>query len=291
VENVLAGNIPAGTLLMLFIGAVLVIAIGLGVRIVPQGSNYVVQRLGKYLKTLKPGLNLIIPFIDDVAARVTTKEIVLDIPGQEVITKDNAVIIANAVAFIQVTKPDQAIYGVEDYEQAIVNIIQTTLRSIIGGTALDDALSSREEIRVKLKEGIADNISDWGITLKNVEIQDIKPSTTMQQAMEAQAAAERLRRATVTKADGEKSAAILEAQGRMEASKLDAEAQVILSNASREAIENVTSAIQDKELPAMYLLGQRYIDAISSVSASENTKTILLPADLPAAIRGMLGKG
>ncbi|PJA31250.1 MAG: hypothetical protein CO187_10485 [Zetaproteobacteria bacterium CG_4_9_14_3_um_filter_53_7] len=276
---------------MLFIGAILAIAVGLGVRIVPQGSNYVVQRLGKYLKTLPPGLNFIIPFVDDVAAKVTTKEIVLDIPGQEVITKDNAVIIANAVAFIQVTKPDQAIYGVENYEQAIVNIIQTTLRSIIGGTALDDALSSREEIRVKLKDGIADNITDWGITLKNVEIQDIKPSPTMQQAMEAQAAAERLRRATVTKADGEKSAAILEAQGRMEASKLDAEAQVILSNASKEAIENVTAAIQDKELPAMYLLGQKYIEAIGAVAASENAKTIIIPADLPAAVRGLLGKG
>ena len=283
--------LSAGTIFMLFIGAILAIAVGLGVRIVPQGSNYVVQRLGKYLKTLPPGLNFIIPFVDDVAAKVTTKEIVLDIPGQEVITKDNAVIIANAVAFIQVTKPDQAIYGVENYEQAIVNIIQTTLRSIIGGTALDDALSSREEIRVKLKDGIADNITDWGITLKNVEIQDIKPSPTMQQAMEAQAAAERLRRATVTKADGEKSAAILEAQGRMEASKLDAEAQVILSNASKEAIENVTAAIQDKELPAMYLLGQKYIEAIGAVAASENAKTIIIPADLPAAVRGLLGKG
>ena len=284
-------ELTVGTMLMLFVGAILVMAIGLGVRIVPQGSNYVVQRLGKYLKTLPPGLNLIIPFVDDVAAKVTTKEIVLDIPGQEVITKDNAMIIANAVAFIQVTKPDQAIYGVENYEQAIVNIIQTTLRSIIGGTALDDALSSREEIRSKLKEGIADNIADWGITLKNVEIQDIKPSTTMQQAMEEQAAAERLRRATVTKADGEKSAAILEAQGRMEASKLDAEAQIILSNASKTAIENVTSAIRDKELPAMYLLGEKYIDAISAVSSSDNAKTIIIPADLPAAVRGLLGKG
>ncbi|TLS68242.1 SPFH/Band 7/PHB domain protein [Mariprofundus erugo] len=283
-------TLSAGTLLMLFIGAILAMAVGMGVRIVPQGSNYVVQRLGKYLKTLPPGLNFIIPFVDDVAARVTTKEIVLDIPGQEVITRDNAVIIANAVAFIQVTKPDQAIYGVENYEQAIVNIIQTTLRSIIGGTALDDALSSREEIRVKLKDGIADNITDWGITLKNVEIQDIKPSVTMQQAMEAQAAAERLRRATVTKAEGEKAAAILEAQGRMEASKLDAEAQVILSNASKVAIENVSGAIQGQELPAMYLLGQKYIEAIGDVAASDNAKTMIIPADLPAAIRGMLGK-
>ena len=284
-------DISAGTIFMLFLGAILAISIGLGVRIVPQGSNYVVQRLGKYLKTLSPGLNLIIPFVDDVAAKVSTKEIVLDIPGQEVITKDNAVIITNAVAFIQITKPDQAIYGVEDYEQAIVNIIQTTLRSIIGGIALDDALSSREEIRVKLKEGIADNITDWGITLKNVEIQDIKPSVTMQQAMEAQAAAERTRRATVTKADGEKSAAILEAQGRMEASKLDAEAQIILSNASKTAIENVTSAIQENELPAMYLLGQKYIEAINEVAKANNSKTIVIPADLPAAVRGLLGKG
>ena len=284
-------SISAGTIFMLFIGAILAISIGLGVRIVPQGSNYVVQRLGKYLKTLSPGLNLIIPFVDDIAARISTKEIVLDIPGQEVITKDNAVIITNAVAFIQITKPDQAIYGVEDYEQAIVNIIQTTLRSIIGGIALDDALSSREEIRVKLKEGIADNITDWGITLKNVEIQDIKPSATMQQAMEAQAAAERMRRATVTKADGEKSAAILEAQGRMEASKLDAEAQIILSNASKTAIENVTSAIQQNELPAMYLLGQKYVEAINEVAKANNSKTIVIPADLPAAVRGLLGKG
>lgn len=286
----MAETLSAGTIFMLFVGAILAMAVGMGVRIVPQGSNYVVQRLGKYLKTLPPGLNFIIPFVDDVAARVTTKEIVLDIPGQEVITRDNAVIIANAVAFIQVTRPDQAIYGVENYEQAIVNIIQTTLRSIIGGTALDDALSSREEIRIKLKDGIADNITDWGITLKNVEIQDIKPSVTMQQAMEAQAAAERLRRATVTKAEGEKAAAILEAQGRMEASKLDAEAQVILSNASKVAIENVSGAIQGQELPAMYLLGQKYIEAIGEVAASENAKTMIIPADLPAAIRGMLGK-
>ena len=264
------------------------VTISIGVRIVPQGSKQVVQRLGKYHRTLGPGLNIIFPYIDRVANKVTTKDIVLDIPSQEVITKDNAVIIANAVAYINIISPEKSVYGVEDYRLAIQNLVQTSLRSIIGEMDLDNALSSRDEIKARLKAAISDDIADWGITIKTVEIQDISPSETMQKAMEEQAAAERGRRATVTRADGEKAAAILEAEGRLEASKRDAQAKVVLAEASQRAIQKVTDAIKDNELPVMFLLGEKYIEALKNLSASQNSKVIVLPGDIPAAVRGII---
>ena len=189
----------AGLYVVVAILVLVLFTLAKGVRLVPQGYKWVVQRLGKYYTTLGPGLNIIIPFVDAVAYKVTTKDIVLDIPSQEVITRDNAVIIANAVAYINIISPEKAVYGVEDYEIAIQTLVQTTLRSIIGEMDLDDALSSRDKIKAHLKNYISDDISDWGITLKTVEIQDINPSGTMQTAMEEQAAAERARRATVAK--------------------------------------------------------------------------------------------
>jgi len=277
-------------LVIAVIFAILVgVTISLGVRLVPQGYKYVVQRLGKYHKTLGPGLNIIIPYVDSVAYKVTTKDIVLDIPSQDVITKDNVVIIANAVAYINIIAPEKAVYGVESYTVAIQTLVQTSLRSIIGEMELDDALSSRDQIKAKLKASISDDIADWGITLKTVEIQDINPSATMQRAMEEQAAAERLRRATVTKADGDKQAAILQAEGRFEASKRDAQAKIVLAQASQQAIEKVAQAIQEKELPVVYLLGEKYIESLKGLAESANGKTILLPADIPAALRGIIG--
>ena len=155
---------------------------------------------------------------------------------------------------------------------------------------LDDALSSRDHIKAKLKAAISDDISDWGITLKTVEIQDIQPSGTMQSAMEAQAAAERQRRATVTRADGEKQAAILEAEGRLEASRRDAEAQVVLAEASEKAINMVTNAVGDKEIPVAYLLGEQYVKAMQDMAKSNNAKTVVLPADIMNTIRGVMGR-
>ncbi len=281
-----------GGLIVVVIFAILVITtVSMGVRLVPQGSKWVVQRLGKYHKTLNPGLNILIPYVDNVAYKVTTKDQVLDIHSQEVITMDNAVILANAVAFINVISPEKAVYGIENYHLAIQNLVQTSLRSIIGEMALDSALSSRDSIKSKLKAAISDDISDWGIVLKTVEIQDIKPSQTMQKAMEEQAAAERERRATVTRSGGEKEAAILEAEGRLEASKRDAQAQVVLAEATQKSITMVTEAITDQELPAMYLLGEKYINALQEMATSPNAKTVLIPADLPNALRGILGAG
>jgi regulator of protease activity HflC (stomatin/prohibitin superfamily) len=277
-----------GVLVVVVFVILIFVTIVLGVRLVPQGSKHVVQRLGKYHKTLGPGLNIIIPYIDKVSYKVTTKDIVLDIPTQEVITKDNAVIMANAVAYINIMHPEKSVYGVEDYRIAIQTLVQTSLRSIIGEMDLDDALSSRDMIKAKLKDAISDDISDWGIVLKTVEIQDINPSGTMQKAMEEQAAAERERRATVTRAEGEKSAAILEADGRLEASRRDAQAKVVLAEASQTAIQKVTEAIQQNELPVMFLLGERYIEAVKNISTSQNSKIVVLPSDIPAAVRGIL---
>lgn len=278
-----------GLTVVIFLLLLVIVTISMGVRIVPQGHKFVVQRLGKYLCTLSPGLNIIIPYMDTVSYKVTTKDIVLDIPSQEVITRDNAVIITNAVAYINIVSPEKAVYGVEDYRMAIQTLVQTSLRSIVGEMDLDDALSSRDMIKSKLKEAISDDISDWGIMLKTVEIQDINPSQTMQHAMEEQAAAERARRATVTRAEGEKSAAILQADGRLEASKRDAQAKVVLAEADRAAIEKVADAAKAGELPLVFLLGQRYVDAMRKMAETNNAKVVVLPADLPAAVRGIMG--
>ena len=277
------------SIVMVVLIALVVFTVFKGVRIVPQGYKWVVQRLGKYSQTLEPGLNIIIPYVDNVAYKVTTKDIVLDIPSQEVITRDNVVIIANAVAYINIVRPDKAVYGIEDYEYGIRNLVQTSLRSIIGEMDLDSALSSRDEIKTKLKHAISEDIADWGITLKTVEIQDINPSQTMQASMEEQAAAERLRRATVTRADGQKQAAILEADGRLEASRRDAEAQVVLAKGSEESIRLITAAMGKEEMPIVYLLGEQYIKSIRQLAESDNAKMVVSPADILSTIKGMVG--
>jgi regulator of protease activity HflC (stomatin/prohibitin superfamily) len=279
-----------GFILAIAVMVFLLITVAQGVRQVPQGYKWVVQRLGKYHISLKPGLNFIIPYIDAVAYKVTTKDIVLDIPSQEVITKDNAVLVTNAVAYINIVSPEKAVYGVENYVLAIQTLVQTSLRSIVGEMTLDDALSSRDHIKAKLKAAISDDIADWGITLKTVEIQDINPSGTMQQAMEEQAAAERARRATVTRADGDKQAAILKAEGELEASRREAEAQVVLAEASKTAINLVSDAIGEKEMPVVYLLGEKYINSLENLSTSDNSKFVVFPADIPAALKGLMGR-
>ena len=275
--------------ILIILAVVVVVTILKGIKIVPQGEEWIVEKLGKYSKVLHPGLNLIIPYIESVRQKVTTRDIILDIPQQEVITKDNAVILTNAVSFIRVTNPVDAIYGIENFKLAIVNLVMTTLRSIIGEMKLDEALSNRESIKARLKEQIIDDVADWGVTVKSVEIQDIKPSHSMQDSMERQAAAERERRAVETTAEGKKNAMILEAEGKLQSAKKEAEAQVALADASAQAIEMISDKIADKELPAMFLLGDRYVNSLENMSKSENSKIIIYPADLQATLKGMLG--
>ena len=265
------------------------VTIAKGVRIVPQGEEWIVERLGKYFGTLKPGLNIIIPYLDKVAYKLVTKDIILDVQEQEVITRDNAVILTNAIAFLKVTDPVKAVYGVTDFSEAIRNMIMTTLRSIIGEMELDEALSSRDKIKARLREMIADEAVDWGLTVKSVEIQDIKPSASMQKAMEQQASAERERKAVVTRAEGAKQAGILEAGARLESSKRDATAQVMLAEASAESIRRVTAAIGTETAPMLFLLGEKYIASLERMGSTDNAKVVVLPADLQEAVRGLIG--
>jgi regulator of protease activity HflC (stomatin/prohibitin superfamily) len=261
-----------------------------GVRIVPQGEEWVVERLGKYFGTFMPGLNFMIPYLDRVASRVVTKDIMLDVPQQEVITKDNALLIVNAIAFVKVTNPVKAVYGIVNFADGIRNLIMTALRSIVGEMELDVALSSRDKIKARLRESIAEEVLDWGLTVKSVEIQDIKPSASMQKAMEMQAASERERKATVIRAEGDKQSMILQAEARLESARRDAEARVMLATASSEAIKRVTETIGDKEAPMAYLLGEKYIAMLEKMAGTANGKFVLIPADIQDAVRGLLSR-
>ena len=280
----------AGFIVVVAILVFVAVTIAKGVRIVPQGEEWIVERLGKYHGTLKPGLNIVIPYLDRVAYQLVTKDIILDVQEQEVITRDNAVILTNAIAFIKVTDPVKAVYGVTDFSEAIRNLIMTTLRSIVGEMELDEALSSRDKIKARLRESIADEAVDWGLTVKSVEIQDIKPSESMQKAMEMQAAAERERKAVVTRSEGAKQSAILEAEARLESAKRDANAQVMLAEASAEAIRRISAAIGDQTGPMSYMLGEKYIGALERMGEKDNAKLVVLPADLQEAVRGLFGR-
>lgn len=280
----------AGLAITIALLVFVVVTTAQGVRLVAQGEEWIVERLGKYHSTLRPGLNILIPYLDKVAYKLVTKDIILDVQEQEVITRDNAVILTNAIAFIKITDPVKAVYGVTDFSEAIRNLIMTTLRSIVGEMELDEALSSRDKIKARLRESIADEAVDWGLTVKSVEIQDIKPSESMQGAMELQAAAERERKAVVTRAEGAKQAAILEAEARLESARRDADAQVMLAEASAEAIRRVTLAVGSEAGPMMYLLGEKYVAALEKLGESDNAKIVLMPADLQETLRGVLGK-
>jgi regulator of protease activity HflC (stomatin/prohibitin superfamily) len=266
-----------------------VVGIFKGVRIVPQGEEWVVERLGKFAGVLSPGLHVINPVFSHISYKVTTKDIILDIPQQEVITADNAVILANAVAFIKVSNIERAVYGIENFREAMRNMVQTNLRSIIGGMDLNQALTSRDRIKTELKQAIADEALDWGLTVKSVEIQDIKPSPNMQDAMERQAAAERERVAVVTEAEGAKQSLILNAEARLEAARKDAEAQMVAAKASAESIKFISEAVKENNTSATFLLGDRYITAMQKMASSTNSKIVVVPGDLVSAVKNLVG--
>ena len=277
-------------LFMLVLLLPVIILIWKGIRIVPQGEEWVVERLGKFSSVLNPGLHVINPIFSNVSYKVTTKDIILEIPEQEVITKDNAVILANAVAFIKVSNIQRAVYGIDNFGLAMSNMVQTSLRSIIGGMDLNHALTSRDRIKAELKIAVADEAADWGLTVKSVEIQDIKPSQNMQHAMEMQASAERERVALITRSEGEKQAIILNAEARLEAAKKDAEGQQVAAQASAESIRMISEAVKQNDTSAMFLLGDRYIQALNKMSMSENSKIVVLPGDVVNAVKGLIGK-
>ena len=269
------------------------------VRIVPQGEEWVIERLGKFHTVLKPGLNFLIPIFDKVQLRLNTKELIQQMKTQEVITIDNAVVIISAVVFYKISDPAKAVYSIDNFELAVANMAATTLRSVIGNMELDASLSGREIIKSSVAEKISDHLEQWGLSLTAVEVQDIRPSDTLQEAMEKQAAAQREKKALIMKAEGEKQASItkaegykqsliLEAEGKLEASKKEAEAKVALANGDKEAMEVITSQMKTGDA-ASYLLAQRYIDSVQHLGNSANSKVVFIPTDLKHSLEGLTG--
>ena len=271
------------------------------IRIVPQGEEWVIERLGKYHSVLKPGLNFLVPVIDSVQVKLNTKELIQQMKEQEVITKDNAVVIISAVLFYRISDLYKAVYSISNFELAVANMAATTLRAVIGTMTLEEALSKRDEIKKSVTEKISSHLDGWGLNLTAVEIQDIRPSKGLQEAMEKQASAEREKVAVVTRAAGEKEAAIakaeglkqamiLEAEGKLEAAKKEAEAKVALAEGDQKAMEAIAMQISKGDGAASsYLLAQRYVDSLKALGASDNSKIVFMPADLKHSLEGVTG--
>lgn len=263
---------------------VLVIAIvAMGAKTVPQGSAYIVERLGRYHRTLSPGFSVIIPVIDTVRAKVSTQEVVLAIPRLSVVTKDNVGVTADCVLYLQVIEPQAATYEVSDYVQATETLAMTSLRTAMGSMELDELLSNREKINASLLKNLEPATAPWGIKVTRVEIAEISPPSEIVEAMSRQMRAERDRRAQVLAAEAERESQIRLAQGRLEAAKLDAEARERLAEAEAKATKMVNEAIAGGDAKAVnYFLGQKYVEALAEIGKAPNSKIVLMPVELSA---------
>ena len=293
------GLIASGLIILL-----LAITLFKCVRIVPQADQWIVERLGKYHSTLNPGLNILIPFLDVVAYKMSAKDQMFEVKGIEGITKDNATVGVNAICFIRIADPNKAAYGVDSYSAAVQNLVMTTIRNAVGGMNLDDTLSNRDQLAITLRANMEEQMNDWGLILRTVDIQDITPSESMRKSMEQQAAAERERKATETRAEGNKNAAIREAEGKKQAMILDAEAKLEASRREAEAIETLAAGQKKATEQLAYALNSaggheamsfqlanNYVATLGDLSKSNNTKVIAMPADLAQAVGGLLNAG
>jgi regulator of protease activity HflC (stomatin/prohibitin superfamily) len=262
------------------------------VKIVPQGFNYVVERLGKFQATLQPGLNVIIPVISSVRAKVDMRETVVDVPSQSVITKDNAAVTADGVLFYQVLDPRRATYEVTDLAVAIQTLSMTTLRTVMGSMDLDELLSQREVINAALLRAVDEATNSWGVRVTRIELRDITPPADIVQAMGRQLKAERDRRAQILEADADKESQIRKAQGLLEAAKLEAEARERLARAEAEATRMVSEAVAQGSSQALgYFIGQKYVEALKAFAQSPNQKTMILPVELAGLAGTLTGLG
>ncbi|PTD96073.1 SPFH domain-containing protein [Pseudothauera lacus] len=291
--------------LMIFSAIVVVLAVALiaaGVKTVPQGERWTVERFGRYTHTLDSGLRLIVPFIDQIGRKLTVMEQVLDVPAQTVITKDNAAVVADGVVFFRIDDAARAAYQVRHLEEAIVNLTTTNLRSVIGSLDLDDTLSNRQKINEILLGVVDEATNPWGIKIVRIEIRDLKMSPELQEAMNLQMTAERRRRALVTEAngkreaeilaaEGEKQAAVLRAQGEREAAFLNAEAREREAQAEARATMMVSKAIAEGDIQAVqYFLGTRYVEALAEIGRAPSSKLVMVPLEaggLTGAVAGV----
>ncbi|CAD7030084.1 SPFH/Band 7/PHB domain protein [Pseudorhizobium halotolerans] len=274
-----------------------------GIKTVPQGYRYTVERFGRYTRTLDPGLNLITPFIERIGARMNVMEQVLDVPTQEVITKDNASVSADAVAFYQVLNPAQAAYQIADLKNAIQNLTMTNIRSVMGSMDLDELLSNREVINERLLRVVDEAVGPWGIKVTRVEIKDIQPPADLVQSMGRQMKAEREKRAQVLeaegarnaqilRAEGAKQAAVLQAEGEREAAFRQAEARERLAEAEAKATQSVSQAIALGDVQAInYFVAQKYTEALTEIGKAPNSKIVLMPMEASSLIGSLGGIG
>jgi regulator of protease activity HflC (stomatin/prohibitin superfamily) len=279
---------------------VAILLVFMGVKSVPQGREWTVERFGRYTKTLRPGLNLLVPFIDRVGAKVNMMEQVLDVPTQEVITKDNAMVSVDGVVFYQVLDAAKSAYEVNNLEIAILNLTMTNIRTVMGSMDLDELLSQRDKINHQLLHVVDDATSPWGIKVTRIEIKDIAPPKELVDSMARQMKAERekranileaegFRQAAILKAEGEKQSAILQAEGQREAAFRAAEARERQAEAEAKATSMVSDAIANGSVQAInYVLGVKYVEALQQLSTAPNQKVILMPLEASNVI-GALG--
>lgn len=289
-----------GIAVLFFLALAIIMSV---IKTVPQGKEFTVERFGRFTRTLTPGLHFIVPFVDGIGYKMNMRERVLDVPNQDVITKDNATVSVDAVVFIQVMDAPRAAYEVDNLDFAIINLALTNVRTVVGSMDLDETLSKRDEINARLLSVIDAATNPWGVKVTRIEIRDLSPPMDITEAMARQMKAERLKRAEILeaegakqsqilRAEGEKEAAIREAEGRKASAFLDAEAREREAEAEAKATEMVSDAIGKGDVSAInYFLGQKYVDAFANLAISDQQKTVIIPAEFSNIIGTITGVG